>query len=116
MLQQNLECWTQAGMFPMSYTQMFTGCGTLKDPVTCARTLIGDIIWGRMYEGRNVNNEFLVPCQLVVILKTALGKISDKLKADATRMAKIHATFEDFYAKDLVDKAAAAGAYGLLPY
>ena len=57
-----------------------------------------------------------MPVQLVTILRTALSKIKDKLQTDSKRMAKIHATFEDLYTKDLLDRASAAGAYGLLPY
>jgi hypothetical protein len=94
---------------------MFTG---IKDvnPVELCKLMTGDIIWGRLYEGGNVPPEYIVPVQLVTILRSALSKIKDKLTADSKRMAKIHATFEDLYTKDLLDKASAAGAYGLQPY
>ena len=117
MLNQNLDCWSQSGQFPMSYNTMFTGIKDMRQgPVEVCKLLTGDIIWGRLYEGGNVAQEFIVPVQLVTILRTALSKIKDKLQADSKRLTKIHATFEDLYTKDLVDRAAAAGAYGLLPY
>jgi hypothetical protein len=115
MLNQNLDCWSMTGMFPMDYNAMFTGVADVN-PVELCKLLTGDIIWGRMYEGANVAPEFIVPCQLVTILRTALSKIKDKITAVSKRMTKINATFEDLYAKDLQDRASAAGAYGFAAY
>ena len=99
----------------MTYNQMYQGCDN-TDAMRVTKVLVGDAIWDRMYGKREVSPEHLVPVQLVTILTSALGKIEDEFKADAKRMAIIEKKFDLFYEKDLEDKAAAQGAYGVSPY
>ena len=110
-LHHNLTYWTQCGMFPMSFAQMFHGCVD-TDPILVSKALAGEAVWKKMYTDRKLTAENIVPVQMVNILQTSLGKIEDELKADKKRTKIIQEKFDAFYQQDQEDKVASKGAYG----
>jgi hypothetical protein len=114
-LHHNLRCWTQCGMIPMTFEQIFSGCEN-TDSILVSRALLGEGLWKRLYGERQITQLHLVPIQVVTMLQTALGKLENECTADEKRTKIIQAKFDMFYDKDQVDKMMSRGAYGECPY
>ena len=117
-LNANVNYWSQNGMVPVTYAQLYQGCEVQKlssNPVQSAMELVGEILWRRFYEdGRNVHEDQYVPMQMGNILAMALGRVSDQISAQlkAEKLKECEAVFERLAAKDREDRINAAGAYG----
>ena len=117
-LNANVNYWSQNGMVPVTYAQLYSGCDLPKmssNPIQSATELVGEILWRRFYpEGCNVSQDHYVPMQLGSILAMALGRISDQItaKVRAEQLKECEAHFERLAQKDREDRINAAGAYG----
>jgi hypothetical protein len=110
-LWRNIQAWTQCGMVPVSYHQLYDGCDPSVD-VQITHLLLGEKIWDRLYAKREITGKHLIPAQVVAMLKCALGKMEDQFTADKKREAIVRKKFDQFYEQDVSDKAEAKGAYG----
>jgi hypothetical protein len=113
----NLVYWNQNGMFPVTFAQIYQGCdltAVKTDAMTSVKEIVGEILWRRFYEGRNVHQDHYLPAQMGNILSVALGRISEQIQAGnkAEALKTSEKTFERLAEKDREDRLNAAGAYG----
>ena len=119
LIQTNLAHWSQAGLIPATFGNLVQGAKPNEEGGTLAmmKALVGEQIWERFFQGKDVETTDFVPFQLGSIMSTALAKAEIVLKKctkewDFTRQAKTH--FTNLLEEDDAAKRARTGRY--LPY
>ena len=119
LIQQNLAHWAQAGMIPATFAHLLQGAkGQEEGALAMMKSLVGEQIWERFFQGVEVVTAQYVPFQLASILNTALSKAEALLKKcnkewDLASLAKAH--FSSLLDQDAEAKRARTGRYAARP-
>ena len=106
---------------PVSYKQLLTGANgsddELNESFAILQELIGELLWKRMYNGKDVTTGMLVPFQIGTILLDSLRKADDMMKTysklvDYSQEAAV--TFQRFQEEDAKQQQGQTGYYA--PY
>ena len=118
-IQANLAHWAQAGMIPATFGHLLEGNKPENIPTALAmmEELVGEQIWERFFNGKDVETSQYVPFQLGSVMNTALARAEAVLKKcnkDWDFAQKAKAYFTTLLEEDDKAKRARTGRY--LPY
>ena len=81
-LNTNLALWSQAGLVPLTFGQLLSGTpqSQVTDAYLFLKSVVGEQVWTRFFDARDLTTEEYIPLQLGTILSFSLHKAEAVLK------------------------------------
>ena len=114
----NLRQWGRVGQVPITYRQILTGAnGTaeeLEESFAIIQDVVGEVLWKRFYDGKNVTTDLMIPFQMGTILQDTLLKAEVVMKAYgklADYSIQASTAFKALHEEDLKERRDRSGKY-----